>query len=424
DKSPAADKPATGPLEVRFVRIELPGEGAFLHLAEVQAWAGEKNLAQAGAASQISTAYDGPASLAIDGNTSGDYFGAKSTSHTDTGNDPWWEVDLGAPHALSRIVLWNRTDNGLHERLKNFRVIALGDKREPLWIETVAASPNPKAEWILPAKLEDRTGATLGEIARYEGGAAAAPDAATAKRIAELEKQIAAIKGVTTPIMRELPADRRRKTNIQIRGNYQSLGAEVTRGVPASLPALPEGVEVDRLAVARWLVDRRHPLTARVVVNRYWEALFGAGIVETAEDFGSQGELPSHPELLDYLAVQLMEHGWDTKWLLREIVTSATYRQSSRLTPEILEKDPRNRLLAAAPRFRLSAEAIRDQALAAGGLLSEKMYGPSVRPLRPNLGLRSAFGGSTDWQPSAGEDRHRRGLYTFWRRTTPYPSFM
>ncbi len=178
----------------------------------------------------------------------------------------------------------------------------------------------------------------------------------------------------------------------------------------------------DRLALARWLVDGDNPLTARVVANRFWEQLFGRGIVVTSEDFGTQGELPSHPELLDYLAAELIRHDWDTKWLVRQIVTSGTYRQSSRVTPELREHDAENRLLARGPRFRLSAEMIRDQALAIGGLLSNKMHGPSVLPPQPKLGLRAAFGGSTDWEASEGEDRYRRGLYTSWRRTTPYPS--
>jgi hypothetical protein len=174
--------------------------------------------------------------------------------------------------------------------------------------------------------------------------------------------------------------------------------------------------------MAQWLVDRQNPLTARVAVNRFWEQLFGAGIVETSEDFGIQGEPPSHQDLLDYLAVELMEKGWDTKQLVKSIVTSATYRQTSKVTPALREKDPFNRLLGRGPRSRLSAEHVRDQALAASGLLSNKMYGPSVQPPRPKLGLASAFGGSTDWDTSPGEDKFRRGLYTSWRRTTPYPS--
>jgi hypothetical protein len=174
--------------------------------------------------------------------------------------------------------------------------------------------------------------------------------------------------------------------------------------------------------LARWLVATENPLTARVVVNRYWEEVFGRGLVATSEDFGTQGDLPSHPKLLDYLASELMRHQWDTKWLLRELVLSEAFQRATHVTPQMARIDGENRWLARGPRFRLPAEMIRDQALAASGLLSTKMHGPSVRPPRPKLGLRSAFGGSTDWEPSAGEDRYRRGLYTSWRRTTPYPS--
>jgi Protein of unknown function (DUF1553) len=169
-------------------------------------------------------------------------------------------------------------------------------------------------------------------------------------------------------------------------------------------------------------VSLENPLTARVTVNRYWSQLFGGGFVETEEDFGTQGELPSHPELLDWMAVEYMKTGWDTKAMLRRIVTSATYRQSSRVAPELLAKDPKNRLLSRGPRFRLEAETVRDQALALSGLLSRKMRGPSVFPPQPEGLWQAAFNGQRTWATSAGEDKHRRGIYTFWRRTVPYPS--
>ena len=169
-------------------------------------------------------------------------------------------------------------------------------------------------------------------------------------------------------------------------------------------------------------MDAKNPLTARVVANRFWEEIFGIGIVRTSEDFGTQGELPVHPELLDWLATELVRQKWDVKQFLRLLVTSAAYRQASRVTPELLERDPDNRLLARGPRFRMSAEMVRDQALAVSGLLSHKMYGPSVKPPRPSSGLSAAFGGGLDWQTSAGEDRYRRAIYTEWRRSSPYPS--
>ena len=237
------------------------------------------------------------------------------------------------------------------------------------------------------------------------------------------KKELGGIRGTKTPILRELAADKRRKTLIQIRGNFKQTADEVTPGTPAVFPSIGTE-EVDRLAMANWLVRDDNPLTARVTVNRYWEQLFGVGLVETSEDFGTQGQLPSHPELLDYLAADFMESGWNVKRLLKTIVMSATYRQSSKATPAAIEADPNNRWLARGPRFRMSGEMLRDQALASSGLLARKMLGPSVRPPRPKLGLRAAFGGSTDWEPSKGEDRYRRGLYTSWRRTTPYPSLM
>ena len=158
------------------------------------------------------------------------------------------------------------------------------------------------------------------------------------------------------------------------------------------------------------------------MANRLWEMVFGIGIVPTSEEFGSQGEMPTHPALLDWLAVEFMESGWDMKAFLKLLVSSAAYRQDSRVNAQDLEKDPDNRLLSRGPRFRLSAEMIRDQALAVSGLLSAKMYGAPVRPPQPNLGIKAAFGGGIDWATSKGEDKFRRGLYTTWRRSNPYPS--
>lgn len=265
-----------------------------------------------------------------------------------------------------------------------------------------------------------------------------------------LRTQLAALKpGSSVPIMRELDDGARRETFIQIRGNYKSLGAKVEPGVPAVFHPLGHGAAsaevaqqtaakakdsnlgstastnvqpVDRLALARWLVDERNPLTARVWVNRMWESLFGIGIVRSSEDFGAQGDMPTHPALLDWLACELMDSQWDNKRLLRLLVTSQTYRQTSRVTHEAWQADQDNVWLARGPRVRLSAEMVRDQALSIAGLLSSRMYGPPVRPPQPNLGLKAAFGGDTDWKNSLGEDRYRRGLYTNWRRSSPYPS--
>ena len=242
------------------------------------------------------------------------------------------------------------------------------------------------------------------------------------ERYAELQREIDDIKPDTVPMMHELEGDKKRKTHVQLRGNFLALGEEVTEGVPAALHPLPKEATPDRLALARWLVDKENPLTGRVIANRLWEQLFGIGIVRTSEDFGSQGELPTHPELLDWLATEFVSDGWDVKALLKLMVTSTTYRQSSRVTPELLERDPDNVLLARGPRFRLTAEEVRDQALFVSGLLSRKMAGPPVRPPQPSYGLTAAFGGSLDWKTSDGEDRYRRALYVEWRRTNPYPS--
>jgi hypothetical protein len=208
------------------------------------------------------------------------------------------------------------------------------------------------------------------------------------------------------------------------RGEYDKRGDKVGRGTPASLPPLPPGAPLDRLGLARWLLSPTHPLTARVAVNRFWQQLFGTGLVKTSEDFGLQGEPPSHPELLDWMAVQFVEDGWDVKRFMRRLVTSAAYRQTSRVTPELLHRDPDNRLLARGPRFRLDAEMMRDQALFLSGLLVEKVGGPSVKPPQPD-GLWEAVGytGSNTYRfaRDPAEKVFRRSLYIFWKRTSAPP---
>jgi len=238
--------------------------------------------------------------------------------------------------------------------------------------------------------------------------------------IGKLEKSRPSI--VQVPVMVELPPEKRRQTHLMQKGNFLNPGEKVEPGVPAAFHPLPKDASVNRLGVAKWLFSPENPLTARVAVNRYWAALFGSGLVETEEDFGTQGEMPSHPELLDWLATEYVRLGWDSKAFLKLLATSATYRQSSQTTPEKLGKDPRNRLLSRGPRFRLEAEMVRDQALALSGLLSRKMHGPSVYPPQPPGLWQAAFNGERTWATSKGEDRYRRGLYTFWRRTVPYPS--
>lgn len=216
--------------------------------------------------------------------------------------------------------------------------------------------------------------------------------------------------------------DTPRDTFLLLRGAYDKPGDKVTPGVPAMLPPLPQGSPNNRLGFARWLVDPSNPLTARVAMNRFWQMYFGAGLVKTVEDFGSQGEWPSHPKLLDWLATEFVRTGWDVKAMQKLIVTSATYRQSSKANPQLLQKDPENRLLARAPRFRLPAEVIRDQALAVSGLLVEQIGGPSVKPYQP-AGLWKELSGQ-DYVQDKGEKLYRRSLYTFWKRSIPPPSLM
>jgi hypothetical protein len=224
----------------------------------------------------------------------------------------------------------------------------------------------------------------------------------------------------TVMVMEEMPKPR--ETFVLLRGEYDKRGERVTPGVPACLPPLPGAPLPNRLDFARWLVNPANPLTARVAVNHHWQTIFGTGLVKTTEDFGSQGEPPSHAELLDWLATEFMRTGWDGKRLLKMLVMSATYRQTSHVMPAALARDPENRLLARGPRLRLSAEMIRDQALAVGGLLVNELGGPSVKPYQP-AGLLKALTG-TDYVQDHGEKLWRRSLYTFWKRTSPQPTMM
>lgn len=224
-----------------------------------------------------------------------------------------------------------------------------------------------------------------------------------------------------TAIMRELVGVKRRETRVHNRGNFLDQGDEVEAGVPRVFGKFPGESPANRLGVAQWLMHPENPLTARVMVNRVWARLFGIGIVETEEDFGSQGSVPSHPELLDWLAVDYRENGWSLKQLLKNIVISKTYRQSAVVTPERLAADPRNRLLSRGARFRLSAEMVRDQSLAASGLLTRKLGGPSVMPPQPDGVWKSTYSGER-WKNATGPDRYRRGLYTYAKRTSPHPA--
>jgi mono/diheme cytochrome c family protein len=237
----------------------------------------------------------------------------------------------------------------------------------------------------------------------------------------------AAPRAPTTLVMKEL--SRPRETRVFLRGDFRSPGERVSPGAPAVLsplkmtPVAHAPGSPNRLDLARWLVSPENPLSARVTVNRWWAELFGRGLVATPEDFGLRGEPPTHPDLLDWLACEFMDSGWSMKHLLRTIVTTGTYRQSSRVTPDLLARDPDNKLLARGPRFRLDAEAVRDNALALAGLLSYKAFGPPVMPPQQDGVWGKVGGAPVKYTVSPGEDRYRRGIYVVWKRATPYPSF-
>ena len=517
----------------RFVRVVLPGKKKFLSLAEVQVLEGKTNHALGGKATQHSTDFGGPAQLAIDGKTDG-IFTNKSVTHTAAATDPWWEVDLGATRTIDRVVIWNRMDDSVFDRLANFNVRVLDKDRNLVWEQNVKRPPKPSTTlslsnvrplnfvkaiadysqpgfaaanlirtpgatdkgWAvggatqkphtltlladkqvdippnshLKVVIEQKSKHTNHTLGRFEIAATAddraaifarMPEAqlATArkpseqrsaaeadslsdyflkhvaadlapqrKRLAEVQEKLAKFKPSTSvPILKQLPRDKMRETFIQIRGNYLAKGDKVQPGLPSAF-----GLEKynsadrtpDRMTLANWLMDPDNPLTARVIANRYWEALFGRGLVATSEEFGAQGELPSHPELLDWLATELIRLDWDVRAFLKLLVSSATYQQSSIVDSAMLEADPDNRWLARGPRFRISAEMIRDQTLFVSGLLSPRMYGPPVKPPQPSMGLTAAFGGGIDWKTSTGEDKFRRGIYTTWRRSNPYPSMV
>jgi muconolactone delta-isomerase len=515
----------------RYVRIDLPGDGRILSLAEVEVYTGDDNIALGAKASQSSTDFAGPAFHAVDGNTDGDFNNTMTVTHTATEADPWWEVDLGEPRTVDHVVLHNRTDNNLHTRLNGARVSVLDADHKVVWqttIPTASAEPmrlattgpvrvtlqNPTAtfeqqDYSAAKAIDGEPGGTFGwavgtrqgedHAAVFEtagdlgfvGGTdlrfilhqvygqqhtlgrfrlmvtdaprpvrlmpadirailatpadqrsdeqaqaltayyiAVAPEAQRYReQIAELERELQQLRGQvpTALVMRELPEGQHRTTYLFLGGSFLAPDTErgpLEPGTPAFLHGFPEDAPNNRLGLAQWLTAPDNPLTARVQVNRVWEEFFGLGIVETTEDFGFQGSYPSHPELLDYLAVQFQtEMGWSMKSLIRAIVTSATYRQTSAVDAERLERDRYNRLLSRGPRMRLNAEQIRDQALAVAGLLHHEVGGPSVLPYVPDGLLPQAFDSFVQQTSSGDTAIYRRGLYTAWRRTGHYPSF-
>jgi len=388
----------TGPAPTPFVHFRVPEEKT-LKLQNASATFSEKDFDVA---------------KAIDGNTdakSGWSIGAR-TNGVYAASFEFKEGALGDAGSLLAITLVQR--NGTNQTLGRFRVSAT---TQPL---PVRETPE-KIKQILAVGTAERTDEQQKELANYYR--AFAPSLTKVnERLAELRKELDGVKPVALPILREVAEDKRRKTHLLNKGNFLDPGEKLEPGILGTFHQMPEQAPRNRFGLARWLIHRDNPLTARVAVNRMWARLFGAGIVETEEDFGTQGTLPSHPQLLDWLAVEFRESGWNMKALLKLIVMSATYQQSSLLTPELLQKDPANRLYSRGPRLRLDAETVRDQALALSGLLSRKVGGPSVYPYQPDGLWRAAFNGERTWATSKGEDRYRRGLYTFWRRTVPYPS--
>jgi hypothetical protein len=317
---------------------------------------------------------------------------------------------------LIRISLKHESENG-RQGIGRFR-LSLTTAKDPRIIASVPVKLRPVLDLPAAARAPKQS-QDLEAFYR-----SIAPSLKPARdRVAELQDELQQLGIASTLIMRERVSYERPSTYMRVRGSFTNKGEKVYASTPAALHSFPADQMPNRLGLARWLVDENNPLTARVTVNRFWEQIFGRGIVETSEDFGAQGARPTHPELLDWLATEFIRRKWSMKEMVRLIVTSATYRQSSKVTPALLERDPYNRLLARGPRVRLEAEAIRDVGLAVSGLLSPKIGGPSVFPYQPD-GIWSIPYNDDKWTPSEGEDRYRRGIYTFWRRTSPYPSFL
>jgi len=477
-----ATPPDTEAVRGQFVRVSRSGKAIYLQVAELEIMAGGKNIARDGEASQSTSGYGGLARYAIDGNRSGQW-AHKTISHTTQQNDPWLEVDLGAEHTLQSIGLWGRLDC-CPERLDNFTVEVFDAERKLVWSK--AGNRNPDS---LKGRIIELGGPELHRFVQKDGLPADVRVAATPllKRPGlRIEPQIKLIEITADPVwtrLAQLPAEvlktvtanntdqaklvaackrwspkgqtlheeiagleqkrktmvassavkvmvmqdmaKPRETFILERGQYDARRDVVSMNVPEVLPAFGAELPRNRLGFARWLVQPDHPLTARVIVNRVWQRIFGIGLVKSAEDFGIQGERPSHPELLDWLAVDFIESGWDLQHLQRLILSSETYAQSSDHRGDIFSRDPENRLLARTPRIRMTAEEIRDNTLSAAGVLKDQLGGPPVYPYQPKglwLEVNNRKGYSRAYPESTEADLFRRSLYTFAKRTVPHPS--
>ena len=311
----------------------------------------------------------------------------------------------------------------IHMLFERYYAAALGHFRISVSTDPQAGTATPlppEIDAALATAAEHRTTEQLAALRSYY--------ASIAPELAEPRQEIEHLRGEipeppSTLVMAERPAKHARQTRVHHRGEFLQAKDPVEPGVPAFLPSLSPGSPRNRLTFARWLVSPENPLTARVTVNRQWAAIFGRGIVSTLGDFGYQGAPPSNPALLDWLAIELVKEKWSLKKITRLIVTSATYRQSSRVAPELLARDPQNVLLARGSRFRLDAEVLRDAALKSAGLLSEKLDGPSVFPPQPASVTTEGAYGSLAWNASTGEDRYRRSLYTYAKRTAPFAMY-
>ncbi len=323
----------------------------------------------------------------------------------------------------SRLTIRLKQESLSNHNLGLFRLSATDESE----ISEAILSPLPEplvAAILVPA--ENRSEEQKKSIVDYYRTLSESPVArATATREAAKKTKADFERSIpTVMVMQETPQPR--DCFVLVRGQYDKPGEKVTASLPSALPPLPNGAPNNRLGVAKWLVDPSHPLTARVQVNRYWELLFGTGIVKSSENFGMQSQFPSHPELLDWLATEYIRLGWDTKAMLKTILMSATYRQSSNVTPELMSRDPENRLLARGPRFRLQAELVRDNALAISGLLVEKVGGPPVRPYQPE-GIWdeiNVYGNLRNYKHDKDAGLYRRSMYTIWKRTSAPPNML
>ncbi len=345
-----------------------------------------------------------------------------------TGKGTGWSVGLAKDHAPAAASVFFEVKDSAGFEQGTAVVITLGHRSKKKAANlgrfrlAVTSSKEPVSlpdsiRAVLAIPADGRTAEQQSRLAAYYRSVAPELED-TRRRIARLQESEPTFP--KTMVMQERAEPR--ATHVHIRGSFLNKGEQVTAAVPATFAPLPGDESANRLALARWLVSERNPLVARVTMNRVWERYFGRGLVATSEDFGTQGDPPSHPELLDWLATEFVEKKWDLKAMHRLVVTSAAYRQSSKVSSELYQRDPYNLLLARGPRFRLEAETIRDVALKASGLLSATIGGPSVFPPQPE-GIWTQHYSEEKWVASLEEDRHRRGLYTFWRRTSPYPTF-